>query len=102
MSEIVLRIAAFIAALSTIGGTTLYFGRVAKALQKELTELREGFKCVLRSEMLDTYYRNTGKDSMREYEAQNFELQYAAYKALGGNSFIDKVYADVHKWEIER
>lgn len=57
---------------------------------------------MLRASMLNTYYKNNEKDQLKEYEAQNFELQYAAYKTLGGNSFIDKIHHDIQDWEIVR
>lgn len=63
--------------------------------------MREGQKCVLRSEMLGIYY--TGKNNgnrIRQYEYQNFVLLYAAYKSMKGNSFIDKIYNEVEKMEV--
>ena len=52
--------------------------------------------------MLATYYAHNNEDSITQYEYQNLELQYAAYKSLGGNSFIDKVHEDIKKWEITK
>ena len=37
----------------------------------------------------------------KKYEFENFEYEYNAYKALGGNSFIDKIHAEVKTWRIE-
>lgn len=62
--------------------------------------LREGQKCLLRSDMLRTYYRNRESDTIRQYEYENFLLAYRAYKALGGNSFIDRIYQEIRSWEI--
>ena len=59
-----------------------------------------GIKCLLRSKMLDTYYHNKDSEKIRQYELENFILLYKAYKALRGNSFIDKIYEEVHEWEI--
>ena len=63
--------------------------------------LVEGQKCQLRSDMLHTYYRHKDKKIIRQYELENFILMYKAYKALKGNSFIDKIYEEVEKWEVE-
>ena len=66
-----------------------------------IKDIHEGQKCLLRSEMLQIYYR--GKDNnntLRQYEFENFVILYAAYKALNGNSFIDKIYDEVKSWEI--
>lgn len=61
---------------------------------------RNGQKCLLRSDMLRTYYRHQNDGKIRQYELENFMLEYAAYKALGGNSFIDKVKDDVKELEV--
>ncbi|MBO5957553.1 MAG: hypothetical protein J6Q39_08360 [Bacteroidales bacterium] len=63
-------------------------------------KLSEGTKCQLRSEMLRTYYHNREKRTIRQYEYENFVMLYEAYKALKGNSFIDKIYSEVKEWEI--
>ena len=59
-----------------------------------------GTKCQLRSEMLRIYYKNREKETIRQYEYENFVYLYEAYKALRGNSFIDKIYKEVQTWEI--
>ena len=66
-----------------------------------LTEIKEGQKCLLRSEMLAIYYKGKERNNvLRQYEFENFCLLYAAYKAEGGNSFIDKIKKEVHNFEI--
>lgn len=62
--------------------------------------LREGQRCLLRSEIVRTYYRNHDAEQLREYEYRNMTQCYQAYKALGGNSFIDHLYEEMQKWEI--
>lgn len=63
-------------------------------------KIANGTKCQLRSEMLRTYYHNREKEEIRQYEYENFVMLYEAYKALKGNSFIDKIYEEVHSWDI--
>ena len=101
-TEIILKVAAVIAALGTIGGTFVYFARVAKKLSKSISDVQEGVKCMLRAAMLSTYYKNNAGNTITQYEFQNFELQYTAYKRLGGNSFIDKIHEDIKDWEVTR
>lgn len=60
----------------------------------------EGIKCLLRSEMLRTYYHNREDRTVRQFEYENFILAYKAYKAMKGNSFIDHIKAEVDEWEI--
>lgn len=66
----------------------------------KIHKLSEGTKCQLRSEMLRIYYHNREKRTIRQYEYENFVMLYEAYKALKGNSFIDKIYSEVKEWEI--
>ncbi len=63
-------------------------------------KISNGTKCQLRSEMLQTYYHHRESNTIRQYEYENFVMLYEAYKALGGNSFIDKIYKEVQTWEI--
>ena len=63
-------------------------------------KLTNGMKCQLRSEMLRTYYHNKDCKKIRQYEYENFVYLYESYKALKGNSFIDKIYNEVITWEI--
>lgn len=60
----------------------------------------QGIKCLLRSEMLRTYYGNKETGTIRQYELENFIKLYKAYKALRGNSFIDKIYKEVMTWGV--
>lgn len=61
-------------------------------------KISNGTKCQLRSEMLRIYHRHRESETLRQYELENFILLYEAYKALGGNSFIDKIYKEVISW----
>lgn len=70
-------------------------------LWKDRKAEREGDMCLLRKGMLDTYYKYKEAKVIPQYEAQNFTLMYEAYKARGGNSFIDEVHDHVVTWELE-
>ena len=63
-------------------------------------KISNGTKCQLRSEMLRIYYRHREAGEIRQYEYENFVMLYEAYKALKGNSFIDKIYRELQDWEI--
>lgn len=84
-----------------------YIGAIAGAVAllwkcfREQAKIREGQKCQLRSDMLRTYHKNKAERKLRQYEAENFVMMYQAYKAMGGNSFIDEIYEHVTKWDVE-
>ena len=63
-------------------------------------KIANGQKCQLRSDMLKTYYHNRERGTIRQYEYENFVMMYDAYKALKGNSFIDKIYKEVQTWKV--
>ena len=65
-----------------------------------IKKVANGTKCQLRSEMLKIYYHNREGEKIRQYELENFIMLYEAYKALNGNSFIDKIYKEVLSWDV--
>ena len=87
-------LAALLAELSLVVGAAL---PIAACIRK----LSAGTKCQLRSEMLRIYYHGKAQHRLRQYELENFILLYQAYKALKGNSFIDKIHKEVCSWEVE-
>lgn len=63
-------------------------------------KIGNGTRCQLRSEMLRIYYHCHEKGVIRQYEYENFVMLYEAYKALKGNSFVDKIYKEIQDLEI--
>ena len=92
MNEITALTALIAEIAALIGVVTPIFGKMHK--------LSEGTKWQLRSEMLRIYYHNRESRNIRQYEYENFIMLYEAYKALKGNSFIDKIYSEVKEWEV--
>lgn len=62
--------------------------------------LREGQRCLLRAEIVRIYYRHNDDRQLKEYEFKNMQQCYEAYKTLKGNSFIDKIHAEMLEWTI--
>ena len=63
-------------------------------------DIRDGQRCLLRSAIMQIYRDHKGDRKLSEYEYQHLEYCYKAYKALGGNSFIDHIYAEMQEWDI--
>ncbi|MBR7132334.1 MAG: hypothetical protein IKD04_02265 [Clostridia bacterium] len=89
-----------ITAWVALGGELIALIGVITPIIARLKKLADGTKCQLRSEMLRIYYHNREAQTIRQYEYENFIMLYEAYKALKGNSFIDKIYSEVKSWEI--
>ena len=51
-------------------------------------------------DMLHTYYRHREGRTIRQYELEDFLYLYRGYKALGGNSFIDRIKSEIDEWEV--
>jgi hypothetical protein len=86
--------------LATVAGEICVLLGVITPVIVIIRKISNGTKCQLRSEMLRIYYHHREKEEIRQYEYENFVYLYEAYKALKGNSFIDKIYEEVHSWEI--
>ena len=89
MTGIVALVGEIVALIGVITPILVNMGKISK-----------GTRCQLRSEMLRIYYHNRESGAIRQYELENFLMLYDAYKALKGNSFIDKIYKEVLTWEV--
>ena len=87
------------AVTALVGEVVALIGIIAPLLS-QLSKIKKGQLCQLRSEMLSTYYHHHESKTIRQYELENFILQYEAYKALRGNSFVDKIHDEVVSWEV--
>lgn len=82
-----------------IGELAVIFG-VLVPIIVFIIKLVAASRCQLRSEMLKIYYRNCETETIHQYEYENFSMLHSAYKALRGNSFIDKIWKEIQGWEI--
>lgn len=98
--EHLLLLAEFAGAITGIVALICLVARPIREKLLGLGVLAEGIRCVLRSDMLGIYYKHHEENKIRQYEYENFVFSYKAYKALGGNSFIDKIYKEVQGWEV--
>lgn len=85
--------------MTLVGEIAVLIGTVTPVIVC-MGKIANGTKCQLRSDMLRIYYRGKEIGKIRQYEYENFVMLYEAYKALRGNSFIDKIYKEVQEFEI--
>lgn len=90
--------------LGGLGGAFTAAAVIIKPIREKVLGIKsqdEGVKCLLRTDMLRTYYRHREEKKIRQFEYENFVLEYRAYKSMGGNSFIDHIRNEIdEKWEI--
>ena len=89
-----------IAAIAALIGEIGVLLGVVTPLIVSVRKISNGTRCQLRSEMLRIYYNHRDSGVIRQYEFENFVMLYEAYKALKGNSFIDKIYKEVLSWKV--
>ena len=65
-----------------------------------LEALKISAKDVLREKIMAIYHKNKYNRTMTEYEHEALTQYYKDYKALDGNSYIDKRHARMDKWQV--
>ena len=87
-------------ALSTIAALVILIAKPLRERVFGMGAIREGQKCMLRADMLATYYKYRPTRRIQQFAYENFLYEYKAYKALKGNSFIDRIHEELSQWEI--
>lgn len=84
--------------------TVLGFLGILTAFWKKLKKIAEGQQCQLRSDITAIYYRHCDDATpvLREYERKNLDALVEAYKALGGNNYIDDLYGHMRQWKVNK
>lgn len=57
-------------------------------------------KDVLREKIMAIYHKNKHERTLTEFEREALNQYYIDYKALGGNSYIDKYYKRMENWTV--
>ena len=65
-----------------------------------MEKLNNGQKDVLRQKIVAIYDKNKYNKTLSYDEKDNLEALYGDYKAIGGNSYIDKLYKRMSKWNV--
>lgn len=66
----------------------------------DLEALKISARDVLREKIMAIYHKNKHNRAMSEYEREALTQYYKDYKALNGNSYIDKRYERMKHWTI--
>lgn len=60
----------------------------------------EAMRCTLRNIITQFYYSHRMNSELHQYEYENIAKIYRAYKEMGGNSFIDRIWEEIQEWMI--
>ena len=70
------------------------------SIQEDMEALAESAKDVLREKIMALYHKNKRSRTMEEHEKEALTQYYKDYKAIGGNSYIDKYYGRMSTWDV--
>ena len=70
------------------------------SIQSDMEALAESAKDVLREKIMALYHKNKRSRTMEEHEKEALTQYYKDYKAIGGNSYIDKYYGRMSTWDV--
>ena len=73
--ELLTVLAGISSCVTGIGAALILLLRPVREALTGTKHLREGQKCLLRSNMLHTYYKNREHSAIRQYEYENFLLE---------------------------
>ena len=90
------------AGISTISAAMIILCKPFRDKITGIKHIQDGQRCLLRSDILDIYYKHKNTKTLHQYEYENFLYLYDAYKSLSGNSFVDKIKNEIESWNIER
>lgn len=61
---------------------------------------RETDMCLLRDRITSVYFKHYRDCEIKEYEYLNVQHLYQQYKKIGGNTYVDKIWAEMQEWQI--
>ena len=70
-------------------------------LTEAIATLQKGTKDVLRQKIMDIYHEFKAERRFPVYTKEKLDELYKDYKAEGGNSYIDKYYGRMSKWDVD-
>jgi hypothetical protein len=73
---------------------------VKQTLSTELSErklMKEAYICLTRNALTEIWHRAEEQGYICDWDRENFDRMYAAYSALGGNSYIHEAHAQILK-----
>lgn len=70
------------------------------SIQSDMEALAESAKDVLREKIMALYHKNKRSRTLEEHEKEALTQYYKDYKAIGGNSYIDKYWVRMETWKV--
>ena len=100
ISNVVLFLVAFIGGITVLMGYVTKY--ISKVIKKEFERNNEATKCLLRSNITSKYYVYTELNEIPIYERENINYMNEQYKAMGGNSYVSQLVAEINELPIKK
>ena len=84
----------------TLAQNQVQYGKEKELLEKQYIVLQTGILDMLRQRIMVIYHKYREVQSISRYDREIVDQLYKDYKKAGGNSYIEKIYARIKRWEV--
>ena len=99
--EIILKVILTVVGFVTTGVLGYLVAKVKDYKKRDVNQ-EEALKCLLRSNITSKYYVYNEMGSIPVYEKENIDYMFEQYKAMGGNSYIERIVKEINDLPIKR
>ena len=84
----------------TLNQNQVQYGKEKELLEKQYIVLQTGILDMLRQRIMVIYHKYREVQIISRYDREIVDQLYKDYKKAGGNSYIEKIYARIKRWEV--
>lgn len=84
----------------TLKQNQVQYGKEKELLEKQYIVLQTGILDMLRQRIMVIYHKYREVQIISRYDKEIVDQLYKDYKKAGGNSYIEKIYARIERWEV--
>ena len=84
----------------TLKQNQIQYDKEKEFLEKQHIVLQTGILDMLRQRIMVIYHKYREVQIISRYDREIVDQLYKDYKKAGGNSYIEKIYARIKRWEV--
>lgn len=84
----------------TLKQNQVQYNKEKELLEKQYIVLQTGILDMLRQRIMVIYHKYREVQIISRYDKEIVDQLYKDYKKAGGNSYIEKIYARIERWEV--
>lgn len=84
----------------TLKQNQVQYGKEKELLEKQYIVLQTGILDMLRQRIMVIYHKYREVQIISRYDREIVDQLYKDYEKAGGNSYIEKIYARIKRWEV--